>query len=270
MFAIDCDEVMRQTLDAMVTLYNKHFNGNKTRDDVKDFVCERSFPDIQPATGMTAGQWFFQEHSKELFLETNPFPHVKEDIDRLRKYGKVVIVTYQKSYLNKLDTLKWLEFQGIECDGICFLKDKTLFQADYLVDDNDWNFRGNNVKHAVVVNAPYNENVSDEEISKSSPHIKTINRVNSLHEFVDRFEEAVQELDYIKNNNVLYVERTLKKQIPYRDSTIYAKEHVFGHVGDKVKIVNTYVEGLKAYVTLNYCNTWGGISLEAKNLGEYL
>lgn len=185
-FAIDCDEVLRKTLDRMISLYNEHFNGNKTRDDVKDFKCEKSFPEIEAATGVTASKWFFQEHSTELFLNTEPFPNIKEDIDTLRQFGKVIILTYQKSYQNKIETLQWLEKQGIECDGVCFLKDKTLLHADFLIDDNDWNFIGSHVKHGILIDAPYNKDKNIVELHSRS-NCESIERRHNLHDFVELF-----------------------------------------------------------------------------------
>ena len=182
-FAIDCDEVLRRTLEKMVELYNEHFDDNKTVDEVKDFKTEISFPRIEATTGMTASQWFFQEHSKELFLDTEPYPNIKEDIETLRKYGKVVILTYQKTYKNKVQTLQWLDNQGIECDGVCFLKDKTLLSADYLIDDNDWNFQGSKVKNGILVTAPYNVDKDETELLFKSS-MSTITRVSSLHGIV--------------------------------------------------------------------------------------
>lgn len=269
-FAIDCDEVLRKTLDAMVKVYNEHFKANLTRDDVKSFVCEESFPEIEESTGVTASHWFFQEHGTEMFLETEPYPNIKEDINTLRKYGKVVIVTYQKSYQNKLDTLMWLERQGIECDGICFLKQKGLVNADYLIDDNDWNFRLSGVKHAIVVNAPYNLDVPDKQIKNSSAFIRTVDRVENLHEFVTKFEQAENDLIWVRNNYMMGVGYTLRSPVPYKDSSIYHKERNFGQAGDKVEISNTFISGMKAYVNLNLVNSWGGITVEAKKLVEYL
>ena len=185
-FAIDCDEVLRKTLDRMVELYNNHFNDNKTREDVKDFKVENSFPRIEEVTGMTASSWFFQEHSTDLFLNIEPFPYVKEDIETIRKYGKVIIITYQKSYKNKVETLLWLEKNGIECDGVCFLKDKTLLHADFLIDDNDWNFIGSHVKHGVLIDAPYNEDKNIVSLHSQS-HCESMERAHSLHDFVENF-----------------------------------------------------------------------------------
>ena len=185
-FAIDCDEVLRKTLDGMVELYNKNFNKNKSKDTIKDFKVENSFPDIESITGITASEWFFQQHSDELFLNTEPYPYIKEDIETLRKYGRVIILTYQKSYKNKIQTLQWLEKNNIECDGVCFLKDKTLLHADFLVDDNDWNFIGSHVKHGILIDAPYNKEKDVNDLLSNS-NCESIERRHNLHDFVELF-----------------------------------------------------------------------------------
>lgn len=267
-FAIDCDEVLRRTLDKMVELYNKHFGANKTVEEVKDFKTEISFPEIEEVTGKTASQWFFQEHSTELFLETEPYPHIKEDIDRLRKYGKVIILTYQKSYQNKMETLLWLEKQGIECDGICFLKDKTLLLADYLVDDNDWNFLNSRVKHGILVTAPYNTNKDETDILVDS-NMNTITRVSSLHEFVDAYEDAVNSIEEAKKEYRLDSKKhyTLKSSIPYnwKGETLY-----FSREGDKVFIGDYFILGVNAYARVQLANAWPDCKVKVEDLNKYL
>jgi hypothetical protein len=66
-FGIDCDEVLRSLLNGMVSLYNEKFGENMTRDEVRDFNVEVSFPKIKEMTGKTSAEWFFQEHGQELF-----------------------------------------------------------------------------------------------------------------------------------------------------------------------------------------------------------
>ena len=136
-FAIDVDEVLRSLLKSMVSLYNESFGENLAVDDVKDFVVENSFPKIKEVTGISPSKWFFQDHGEELFVKSEAFPGIKQDIETLQKYGDVIIVTYQKSYRNKIDTLNWLEKHGIVPDGICFLKDKTILRCDVFIDDNE-------------------------------------------------------------------------------------------------------------------------------------
>lgn len=191
-FGIDCDEVLRSLLDGMVTLYNENFNENLNRDDVKDFNVEVSFPKIKEETGSTASEWFFQQHGTELFVNSPALPGIKASIDELRDVGHVIIVTYQKSHQNRLDTLNWLANNGIEADGICFLKNKTLLHLDYLIDDNHWNFIGSNVKHGILITAPYNVDIDTNDLIKET-NCQTLTRFDSLEDFATWYVNNVQE-----------------------------------------------------------------------------
>ena len=191
-FGIDCDEVLRSLLDGMVTLYNENFNESLSRDDVKDFNVEVSFPKIKEETGSTASEWFFQQHGTELFVNSPALPGIKASIDALRDVGHVIIVTYQKSHQNRLDTLNWLANNGIEADGICFLKNKTLLHLDYLIDDNHWNFIGSNVKHGILITAPYNVDIDTADLIKET-NCQTRTRFESLEDFATWYVNNVQE-----------------------------------------------------------------------------
>lgn len=183
---IDVDGVLRDNLQIMVDLYNKEFDGEMTVNDIRDFRTECTFPKIESTTGKTASEWFFQDHSNEIFLRAEPFNNVAEDIKKLREIANVVIITYQKTILNRLQTLCWLEINGIDYDGLIFIKDKTKFMCDYLIDDNDWNFLGSNAKHGILIDAPYNEGKSIETILKSS-NCDSLVRYKNLHEFTNDF-----------------------------------------------------------------------------------
>jgi len=184
--AIDVDGVLRDNLQIMVDLYNKEFQAQMTVDDIKDFRTEITFPKIEPTTGKTASEWFFQDHSKEIFLNAKSFENVAEDIKRLKEVANIVIITYQKSFNNKWQTLAWLEANGIEYDGLIFMKDKTKLICDFLIDDNDWNFLGSNATIGILINAPYNKGKSIAELKEKSNCNKII-RFNNLHEFVETF-----------------------------------------------------------------------------------
>lgn len=183
-FGIDCDEVLRSLLNGMVSLYNEKFGENMTRDEVRDFNVEVSFPKIKEMTGKTSAEWFFQEHGQELFLKSPALPGINQAIQKLRKYGQVIIITYQKTYQNKLDTLNWLINNKVEVDGLCFLKNKTLLHVDYLLDDNWWNFLGSNADTGVLITAPYNEDIAVHELIEKS-NCKKMYRFSSLEEFAD-------------------------------------------------------------------------------------
>ena len=188
-FAVDIDGVLRDNLSKMVEIYNHYFNDNKTCEDVVDFKCENIFPRIEKETGVKASEWFFQLHSAEVFEDSLPFEGALEAFNGLQQYGKVIIVSYQKTTENKIQALKWLEKHGFPTTDVCFLKDKTLLHTDYLIDDNDWNFKNTNVKHAVLIDAPYNKDINLYGIIDSTNEDKliSIERRSSLLDFYNYF-----------------------------------------------------------------------------------
>ena len=184
--AIDVDGVLRSNLGIMVDIYNKLFGTNMKPSDVKQFKTEDSFPLFEEKLHMSASHYFFKTMAKDVFLEAQPYPNIKEDIERLKEVADVIIITYQKNFTNKFYTLEWLEMNGIEPNGICFLRNKTLVHCDALIDDNDWNFLGTHVGTSVLVTQPYNEDVNlDELILKTNS--KKIVRVDSFHDFTEKY-----------------------------------------------------------------------------------
>ena len=187
-FAIDVDEVIRHNIDNMLKVYNEEYGDNKTMDDVFAFKVDEVFPKIQATTGETASKYFFEKHAKEVFTDSNIIEGSKEAIETLKKYGKIYIVTYQKNVENRERTLEWLEKYDITYDGICFVRDKSVIYADYLIDDNDWNFLGCNCKHGILITKPYNTDVKATELLDKS-NCKTIQKFTSLKKFSEWFEE---------------------------------------------------------------------------------
>lgn len=184
--AVDVDQVLRSNLGIMVDLYNKEFGTDMKTSDVKEFMVEVSFPLIQEKLGIKPSDWFFNIHSEEIFRLAPAFDNIKECINRLKEVADVVIVTYQKDYRNKKYTLEWLEKNGIEPNGICFVRDKTLIYADALIDDNDWNLLGSHCSTGVLVTQPYNEDVNlDELITKTN--CRQIVRVDSFEDFTVKY-----------------------------------------------------------------------------------
>ena len=185
-FGVDIDQVLRDILSNMVELYNIHFNQNIKFDEVKEYDVEKAFPAIS-SIGVTASKWFFQNHNDEIFNCAKSIGNPSDCISRLRKIGKVIIISYQKSNINKIGTLLWLEKHNIEYDGICFVKDKSIVHTDYLIDDNDWNFSGCHAKHGILITAPYNKDKEIVQILDSS-YCKDMTRFDTLEEFVKYIE----------------------------------------------------------------------------------
>ena len=187
-FAVDVDEVLRALVPGMIELYNKACSTNLKFEDVTEFKTEISFPLIEKMFNIPSSYFFFQKHGHDLFSNAPALPNIKEALDILRKQGKIVIVTYQKSLVNKIDCLEWLDKHQIYYDDICFLKDKTLLHADYLIDDNHWNFQGSYVTNGILINAPYNKNIDLETLTGSS-YCTKIERFDSLYDFAKTLEK---------------------------------------------------------------------------------
>lgn len=193
---IDIDGVLRDNVGIMVDIYNLYFNEKLRYEDVKQYNVEETFPRISQELHMKSSHWFFQEHSKEIFEDAPAYPHVTEDIKTLQEYADVYIISYQKSYKNKMQALKWLEEHDINPKGIIFLKNKELFDCDVLIDDNDWNFNDSHASVGILIDAPYNINRSLEDIQKTGPQIMM--RCSNLHEFVNLSKELISEYTTIK------------------------------------------------------------------------
>lgn len=187
-FGVDVDEVLRELLDSMIYIYNREFETDKKKEDVLDFRVDESFPLVKERLGISASEWFFQSWGHVLFTKSNLIAGAKSAIDELRKVGKVIIITYQRTLMNKTDTISWLWSNGIEYDGICFTKDKTFIHCDYFIDDNDWNFEGCNSTHGVLIDAPYNVNCDIDELLVKS-NCEDIIRMHSLKDFAKWYKE---------------------------------------------------------------------------------
>ena len=185
-FKIDIDGVLRDVITSLCEIYNKEFGTNLTKNDITKYKVDMSFPLVKEKLGYSAVQYFFEEHSTEVFLNSGMLKNADIAIKKLRDAGHhIIIVSYQRSYKNKKDTLEWLYDNNIKYDDICFTDKKYLIKGDYLIDDNleflvDQMIHDNKT-NCICINAPYNKT--------SLPH--HFNRYNSLNDFVD---------DYLKSN----------------------------------------------------------------------
>lgn len=202
-FCIDCDEVLRSTLGNMVRIYNEEIGDDMKYEDVKSFDVSVSFPRIEEETGIPPREWFFDCHSEELFLNSKPIKGVKKAIDILKKYGTVVILTYQRSCENKLHTIEWLCKNKLMCDDVCFLKQKRLMRCDYLIDDNEDNFKGSHAKNAILITAPYNDRIVEIPTEDGSTYAEDCALINILEnsycESAERYKSLLEFAKMIDN-----------------------------------------------------------------------
>lgn len=158
---IDVDGVLRDMLSAMCGIYNAVYNDNIQPCDVKDYDVDVSFPKCKEKDGISAKYFFFNEYGYEVYNCADVLPKAKEAMDILHNLGYyIVIVSHQESYLNRHDTLLWLDSKNIYYDSICFTKDKSIIKGDIMVDDCVENLKqcDNNEEELICITASYNEN----------------------------------------------------------------------------------------------------------------
>lgn len=158
---IDVDGVIRDMLGALCKMYFA-FEREIEREDITDYRVNISFPKIKQELGIDAHDYFFTYHSEDVnFNMAVPLYGAKEAIEKLRKFGyKIVIVTKQNTFDNKIHTISFLKHYGIYYDDICFTADKWLVQSDFMIDDNPeflQNKReGTPHENRFIIDAPYN------------------------------------------------------------------------------------------------------------------
>ena len=184
-FGLDIDGVIRNICDISLDLYNKVFKDNVKFEEWKEYDVDRQFPRIREERGVSAATWFFDTHGTKLFRGGSEIGDPAELVDRLREFGKVIIISYQKSKQNKIDTIQWLYDHDINYDGICFVNDKSLVHVDYLIDDNPHYLVNSDCNHAILIDAPYNRNT----VFAGKGSGRTYDRFGSLEEFVKHFEK---------------------------------------------------------------------------------
>lgn len=157
---IDVDGVIRDIFTIMCKIYNEDFKENLTVDNIFDYDVDKVFTKVKENWGISATEYFFKMHSKELFLLSKPYNDVKMAISELKKAGhKIIITTWQFTLVNKIDTLYFLSLNDIPYDDICFTRDKWMIQGDWLIDDNPEFITDEREKsRKIMINMPYNKN----------------------------------------------------------------------------------------------------------------
>ena len=156
---VDVDGVIRNMFDNMCGVYNRCFNEHMTVEDIFDYDVDVVFPRIKKELGISAADFFFKLNGKKLFLYSEPYDGVKEALEKLRKEGhKVVIVTWQYTLDNKMNTLRFLFINEIPYDDICFTRDKWMIQGDWIIDDNPEFLNDEREKaNKIMIKMPYNK-----------------------------------------------------------------------------------------------------------------
>ena len=180
---IDIDNVIRDMSGQMIVIYNSVYKRKLkkefTKDDLKDYSVDISFPLCENK----ARKFFFETNAWAVYMGAKPMKNATNGLKKLKEMGhEIILVSYQPTKESKEYTLKWLQKWGIPYDAIVFTnnKDKTIVQADYIIDDNP-EFLDMDSAKKVCIDWPYNRK------------LKYDYRVKSINDFAKKLKEAENE-----------------------------------------------------------------------------
>lgn len=156
---IDIDGVIRDMMTPVLSIYNKYFpRQQKVYEDITEYNLDKCMPQF-----MGKGAYIcFELNSKLVFQDALPYSEVYDALNTLKQQGHtIILVTYQRTYENKVHTLNFLQKWGLPYDSIIFTRDKYLVTGDVLIEDNPYYLEDPKEKSTVIcINHPYNQNIS--------------------------------------------------------------------------------------------------------------
>jgi 5'-nucleotidase len=152
--AIDMDEVIADTTQQMFNWYERDFN--------LKFELERMqgkhLKDAVPTEHRLHVQQY--PHTEGFFKEIPVMPGSQEALLKLSQKYEIFIASAAMEFKTSLvHKLEWMgaHFPFISWKNIVFCGDKSIINADYLIDDHVRNFKGFAGK-GILFNAPHNYN----------------------------------------------------------------------------------------------------------------
>lgn len=154
--AIDMDDVIADFLTKYLDSYNADFQGSFTKEHLAGqhlsaLVAQEHIPRLDEYV-----------HNPEFFADLAVMPHSQEVIRELMERYEVFITTAAMDVPASFNAkYKWLgrHFPFIPTSHIVFCGDKSILNADYLIDDNIRHFqrfRG----EGILFTAPHNVHVN--------------------------------------------------------------------------------------------------------------
>jgi len=153
---VDMDEVIADTVAEHLTRYNRDYNGNITKEDLRgkwiwDVVAIDRHPRLDEYL-----------RSEDFFDVLDVIPDAPRVLGRLQQHYEVFIASAAMEVPTSFNAkYRWLErhFPTIPATHIVFCGDKSILRADYLIDDNPRQLRRFSGA-GILYDAPHNAAVT--------------------------------------------------------------------------------------------------------------
>lgn len=141
---LDVDGVIRDIVTPMCNVFKEVFGTEIKPEDVNEYDVDKFFGKyhkLDPKTDHVSNyvDFFFKDWASTVFYNfAETYNGVRDAVDKLHCCDsfRVLIVTKQYGILNKKRCLDFLFRENIYYDDICFVDDKTIINADIIIDDN--------------------------------------------------------------------------------------------------------------------------------------
>lgn len=170
--AIDMDEVITDFNGKFIPVFNSLFGEKLSRESLNGTTAQQLYPDLAESIEEIIGEANF-------FSDLPVIPDSQRVIKKLNEHYEIFITTAAMEFpLSFNAKFSWLQnhFPFISPQNIVFCGDKSIINADYLIDDNPRHFklfRG----EGILFTAPHNLNSTG------------YNRVDSWEEIEHIFEK---------------------------------------------------------------------------------
>lgn len=152
--AIDMDEVIADFNSKMIPSFNTRFNAQITLADLEGLTIQQLRPEIKEQIEEMFGEAGF-------FADLAVMPHSQRVVKKLADKYEVFITTAAMAFpLSFNAKYSWLEqhFPFISPMNIVFCGNKSILQADYLIDDHALNFE-HFKGEGILFSAPHNKQI---------------------------------------------------------------------------------------------------------------
>ena len=154
--AIDMDEVIADFHSKMLKTWNTHFSQQLTLDELNLFQLHQDDP-------VRLGEIFELVSDPTFFADLDVMKDSQRVIARLSDRYEVFITTAAMEVPTSFNAkFQWLKahFPDISPRNIVFCGNKSIINADYMIDDNAFNFV-DFCGEGILYSAPHNRHVTD-------------------------------------------------------------------------------------------------------------
>jgi 5'(3')-deoxyribonucleotidase len=140
---VDVDGVLRNFVKQLAKVYNRDFPDHPATQ-VTTWDMKIHFPLIQDLP-----HYFDHKHPQEIYEEAEMFEGSREFLLKLKDLGYFIVLASAQMPQNYVYTINWFQKHDLTYDAICFTRDKSIFHADYLLDDGIHNLKS--FKHGMPI-----------------------------------------------------------------------------------------------------------------------